>query len=187
MQFGLTMRQRQLKNRSLSVNEYCAREAAKMARLAAQELLTRCYKKGFQEAEKKCAQKQIEENLEMVASIPGWVEAKGKRNGYVMVCTSIDETPRPIILELDYQLKPSGGLSYEMLFDQIRTALGLVPEASLRMCPWRPWYRYSQEPGQIPQRVALEARSKADATSLLGTILCFYSYVRLTPEDEKSD
>ena len=73
---------------------------------------------------------QINSNLKVVASIPGWQEKKGIRNGYVMMCSLLDATPRPLILVLDYQIA-GGGLTYRQLHRQVRESLGLEPKVSL--------------------------------------------------------
>ena len=99
--------------------------------------------RGYNRANAIIPQMQIDSNLKVVAAIPGWQEQKGRRNGYVMLTTLHHGTLRPTILVLDVGgWKPSGRLSYRQLHQQIREALQLETKHSLRLCSFRPWYRY---------------------------------------------
>jgi hypothetical protein len=172
-----------LRNRPLALLEYQKIENIRLARSAAQQALKHWYQEGIQQADALHPQLQINDNLAAVASIPGWMESKGRRNGYVMVCSNLDETPKPTLIKLDYNMRPSGGLSFRMLYSQIRASLKLKLGASLRMCPWRPWYRYSRETGRIPERVILPS-TDGSAVYLLGTTIFYYSYVSLSSDDD---
>ena len=48
-------------------------------------------------------------------------------------------TPRPVIVVLDYESKPCGGLTHRQLHRQIRMALELEPKVSMRLRCYRPW------------------------------------------------
>ena len=52
-----------------------------------------------------------------------------------MVSTLLDETPKPLIMILDYSSKGGGGLTYRQLHLQVRRSLDLPAGASLRMVP----------------------------------------------------
>ena len=160
-----------LKNRALTreeAQESCARNAAKAA-------LQHWYQKGFYRANAIIPEMQINSNLKEVASIPGWQEQKGSRNGYVMLTTLVGGTLKPIILVLDYE---NGGLTHRQLHQQIRKALGLEPKVSLKMCPLRPWYRHVKKSFPIPEHCVLLATDD-QCTHLLGTTLLYYPYVHL--------
>ena len=120
---------------------------------------------------------QINSNLKVVASIPGWQETKGTRNGYVMMCNLLDETPRPLILRLDYRTC-GGGLTGRQLHLQVRAALGLEPKVSLRMVPFRPWHRHIKSSFPIPEMDAIRA-TDCQCKYLLGTAVLYYAYVHL--------
>ena len=103
-----------LKNKSISCEYARAQEAAKEAakdesiareaREAAQDALQSWYTTAYLRADAQIPALQIESNLAVVASIPGWQKTKGTRNGYIMVCSLLDATPRPLILQLNYQI-----------------------------------------------------------------------------------
>ena len=78
---------------------------------------------------------------------------------------------------------PRGRLTFRMLYAQIRASLALPRAASVRLCAWRPWYRFSNDVGGIPERALLPA-SDEDARSLIGTTLCYYPYTRLRDEED---
>ena len=90
-----------------------------------------------------------------------------------MLTSLLSGTPRPVILKLDYERHPTGGLTYRELHDQIRNYLLLEPKVSLRMCPERPWYRHMWKAVPIPEHRALSA-SDAQCRNLLGTTLLYY-------------
>ena len=119
-----------LRDESIAKAESIAKEAAKAA-------LQYWYETGYSRADAKIPTLQIASNLAVVASIPGWQKTKGTRNGYIMMCNLLNETPRPVILRLDYKID-GGGLTGRQLHLQVRAALGLEPKASLRMVPFRP-------------------------------------------------
>ena len=121
---------------------------------------------------------QIDYNLSVVAKLPGWHEKKGLRNGYVMLTTLLDATPKPMIIRLDYETNATGGLTCRQLHLQVRKHLGLEPKVSLRMCPSRPWHRHVRRSFPIPEHHAISARD-VQCTYLLGTTLLYYTYVHL--------
>ena len=157
-----------LRNRPLCFEE--ARKAAK------EDALQKWYTHGFYRAHDIIPQMQIDYNLQVVATIPGWLEQKGRRNGYVMLTTLHHGTLRPTILVLDVGgWKPSGRLSYRQLHQQIREALRLESKHSLRLCSFRPWYRYMTRSFPVPEHLALPA-TDAQCMHLLGTTLLYWAY-----------
>jgi len=168
-----------LKNRSLGLKEaqeYAAKALAKDMAIAALECW---YRIGYNRANARIPSIQVESNFKEVAAIPGWQERKGRKNAYVMLTTVVDGTPRPTILELDYERKLTGGLTYRQLHQQVRQALRLEPKVSLRMCSARPWCRHVLRSFPVPEHRALPA-TNAQCTHLLGTTLVYYTYVHLS-------
>jgi len=162
---------RKLKNRSLRFEEaeaYAARQVAK-------DLLRNWYTHGFNRANAIIPDMQKDSNLKLVAAMPAWQKQKGPRNGYVMLTTLIHGGLRPTILVLDVEYKPSGRLSYRQLHQQNREALQLETKHSLRLCSFRPWYRYMTRSFPILEHRALPA-TDAQCTHLLGTTLLYWSY-----------
>lgn len=156
-----------LRNRPLCFEE---------ARKAAKDALQEWYTHGYNRANAIISQMQIDSNLKVVAAIPGWQEQKGPRNGYVMLTTLHHGTLRPTILVLDVGgWKPSGRLSYRQLHQQIREALKLESKHSLRLCSFRPWYRYMTRSFPVPEDRALPA-TDAQCMHLLGTTLLYWAY-----------
>ena len=98
---------------------------------------------------------------------------KGVENGYVMMTTLLDETPKPLILKLDH-----GRLTGRQLHLQVRKKLGLEPKVSLRMCPSRLWYRHFKNSFPVPEAEAISAND-VQCTALLGTTILYYTYVHL--------
>ena len=169
-----------LKNKQLSREDWKAYEAIKaesIAREAAKAAPQRWYETSYDRANAQIPTLQINSNLEVVASIPGWQEKKGIRNGYVMMSTLLDATPMPLILVLDYQ-RVGGGLTYRQLHRQVRESLGLEPKVSLRMCPSRPWHRHIRSSFPIPEAHAIPA-TDGQCGHLFGTTLLYYTYVHL--------
>ena len=161
-------RSRKLKNRRLLPQEI-ARNTAKYA-------LQGWYTHGRNRADAIIPQMQIDNNLKMVAEIPGWQRQKGRRNGYVMLTTLHHGALRPTILVLDVGgWTPSGRLSYRQLHQQIREALQLESKHFLRLCCFRPWYRYMTRSFPIPEDRALPV-TDAQCMHLLGTTLLYWAY-----------
>ena len=117
---------RRVANRTLERAE-AERYRAEAAREVARTALQRWYRRGFANADSAIPMMQIESNLRRVAAIPGWREDKGARNGYVMLDMLMSGALRPVIVVLDYESKPCGGLTYRQLHRQIRMALELTP------------------------------------------------------------
>ena len=164
-----------LKNKPLSHEDCKAYEARAAAREAAKAALKRWYETGFDRANDQIPTLQINDNLKVVGSIPGWQETKGTRNGYIMLTTLLNETLRPVVLRLDYRIS-GGGLSGRQLHLQVRAALGLEPKVSLRMVPYRPWYRHYRSSFPIPEAHAIPA-TDGQCGRFLGTTLLYYTYV----------
>ena len=161
---------KKLKNRSLTrdeAHEYIVRSIAKV-------VLQDWYSTGYSRANALMPRIQIDDNLKKVASIPGWEEEKGLKNGYVMLLSSLSGREAPVIL----QLARGGRITYRQLHHQVRAALQLEPKHSLRMCPFRPWYRHMTGSIPVPEKRALPA-SNGQCRHLLGTTLWYYCYVHL--------
>ena len=178
---------RKVKNKALGkveAREYAARAALhceeSVAKEVAKAALQDWYTTSYERANAIIPKMQIDSNLKEVASIPGWQEQKGPRNGYVMLTTLLAGIPRPTILVLDYECEPTGGLTYRQLHQQIREALRLEPKVSLRMCPFRPWHSHGSFP--FPEQVAFPA-TDAQCRHLLGTTLLYYTYVHRNRTD----
>jgi len=175
-----------LKNRSLlpeevrvSVTSAALPNVESVANEAAKEALQEWYITGYWRANARIPSMQVEANLKEIASIRGWQERKGVRNGYVMLTTLLDATLKPTILDLDYERHRSGGLTYRQFHQQVRKALELEPKVSLRMCSFRHWYRHMQSNCPVPEHRALPAHD-AQCAHLLGTTVLYYTYVHLT-------
>ena len=165
---------KKLKNRSLTrdeAHEHIVRSIAKV-------VLQDWYSTGYSRANALMPRIQIDDNLKKVASIPGWQEEKGLRNGYVMLLSSLSGRRVPVILQLEYGTIACGGITYRQLHHQVRAALQLEPKHSLRMCPFRPWYRHMTGSIPVPEKRALPA-SDGQCRHLLGTTLWYYCYVHL--------
>ena len=138
-------------NKAITRDEVLRLERKLVAKEAAKDALAGWYDTGYRTAQEKIPQMQIEENLRIVASIPGWRAQKGDENGYVMLTTLLSGELSPVILELDYEKKSTGGLTYRQLRDQVRKHLKLESKVSLRLCPHRPWYRYMKNSFPVPE------------------------------------
>ena len=158
------------------------RDEQEVAMKVAQAALRDWYTHGHNRANAIIPQMQIDSNLKEVAALPGWQAQQGARNGYVMLTTLVNGRLRPTILVLDIEHSPSGRLSYRQLHQQIREALCLESKHSLRLCSFRPWYRYMKASFPIPEHRALPATDD-QCTHLLGTTLLYWSYAHLTDAD----
>ena len=143
------------------------------ARKVAKAALQGWYNQAWRKADIIIPKLQQDYNLETVSSIPGWQQQKGSMNGYAMI-TTLFGTPRPIVLKLE-----CGTLTYRQLHHQIRECLKLEKKVSLRLCPYRPWYRHNTKSFPLPEVSALPA-TDAKCTHLLGTTLVYYCYVHRT-------
>ena len=150
-----------------------------IARNVVQDALQGWYTHGGSRAYPNIPQMQMESNFKVVAAIPGWQAKKGAKNSYVMLTTLLHGMLRPAITVLDTEYTPSGRLTYRQLHQQIRKALSLESKHTLRLSPFRPWYRYMQTSFPIPEHRALPA-TDAKCMHLLGTTLLYWSYVHLT-------
>ena len=103
--------------------------------------------------------------------------------GFVMVCKALDETPKPVICFGNSTRLHVCSFTYRDLYAQLRVALKLQRADSLRLCSWRPWLRYAQCTGQIPERLLLPSHN-ANARNILSTTLCWYAYVKLRDEED---
>ena len=171
-----------LRNRPLSLEE----SQASVAKRAVKAALQDWYKRGYEKAEKKLPELQKRSNLETVASIPGWHEKKGPKNGFVMLVTLQNGIESPFILKLDNahdDHDDQGRLTYRQLYQQIREGLELEKKVSLRLCPFRPWYRHITKSFPLHDHVVIPVHD-AQCTHLLGTTLVYYTYVhRSSTED----
>ena len=168
-----------LKNRRVTRDEahaYAAMVEENEARYAAKEALWGWYAIGARIANDMLPKLQVDSNLEMIARIPGWQQRKGVRNGYIMLFSNISGTLTPMIVVLDFEKNPSGRLTGTQLHKQVREMLQLETIVSLRMCPFKPWYRYMQDSFPVPEKKAVPA-SPLLCTHLLGTTLLYYTYV----------
>ena len=172
---------RRVRNRPLLWGE----ATAATAREAARNALREWYAHGYNRADIAIPRMQVDTNLKVVATMPRWQELKGPKNGYVMLMSLVQGTLQPTIIELDFDTKPCGGLTYRQLHRQIRVALRLEGKHSLRICPFRPWYRYMRLSFPIPEHRALPA-TDAQCTHLLGTTLLYYPYVHLSDDGPSS-
>ena len=136
-----------LQNRAITRKEVLQLEAKEEAK----DALAAWYETGYRIAQEKILQMQIEENLRIVASIPGWRAQKGDKNGYVMLKNIVSGEKSPVILELDYERRCTGGLTYRQLREQVRKHLKLESKVSLRMCPDRPWYHHMANSFPVPE------------------------------------
>ena len=144
------------------------------ARKVAKAALQDWYKVGFRMAEKIIPKLQQDGNCKIAGwQMPGWQMQDGSLNGYAMI-TTLFGTPRPIVLKLE-----CGTLTYRQLHHQIRECLKLEKKVSLRLCPYRPWYRHNTKSFPLPEVSALPA-TDAKCTHLLGTTLVYYCYVHRT-------
>ena len=161
-----------LKNRSLRLEEVQAAAAKDAAKGALQHWYERCHYR----ANVIIPKMQIDSNLKEVATIPGWLEQKGLRNGYVMLINFISGTKKPMIVLLDFEYHRSGGLTGHQLHQQTRQFLGLELKHSLRMVSYRPWYRYIQSSHPLAEHRAVQA-TNAQCKHVLGTTLLYWPYV----------
>ena len=161
------------------------RDSHAAALRVAKDALQGWYAKGFHNVNKSISKMQIDDNLQVVASIPGWTERKDERNGYVMLISLFDGSRKPmiVILEECWRRKTgkrsgwfTGGLTYRQLHQQIREGLGIEPLVCLRMCPFRPWYRYVQESIPVPESHALPV-TDVQCRHLLGTTLLYHVWM----------
>ena len=157
------------------------------AHAVARSALAGWYRRGFVAADSAIPKLQIETNLKIVSSIPGWQEAKGVRNGYVMLDMHFSGRLKPIVITLEYEERHRGsgtwmrgGLTYRQLHQQIRQALELEPKVSMRLRCHRPWCRYMLGM-PIPEQSALPSHD-GQCRHLLGTTLFCYLYIHLTTE-----
>ena len=156
---------------------------AGVAKRAAKAALQDWYWRGYVKASQLLPELQKRANLETVASIPGWHEKKGPKNGFVMLVTLQNGIESPFILKLDNDQHPQGSLTYRQLYQQIREGLELEKKVSLRLCPFRPWYRHITKSFPLHDHAVIPAHN-AQCTHLLGTTLVYYTYVhRSSTED----
>ena len=154
------------------------------AHAVARSALAGWYRRGFVAANSAIPKLQIETNLKIVSSIPGWPEAKGERNGYVMLDMPLSGRLMPIVIILEYgKSRIRGGLTYRQLHQQIRQALELEPKVSMRLRCHRPWCRYMLGM-PIPEESALPSHD-GQCRHLLGTTLSCYKYIHLTTEEDQ--
>ena len=159
-------------------NEAKVLDAMGIANEVARAALSSWYEAGYRNAIQLIPKLQVQSNLEVVASMPGWFEKKTVKNGYIMMCSLFNRVPRPVIMELDYNGWNRGGLTYRQLHRQARESLGFEPKVSLRMCPFMPWHQHITSTFPIPEAHAIPANDRP-CTHLLGTTLIYFTYVHL--------
>ena len=157
-----------------------------LAQLVARARLARWYEDSASRVDIMTPGLQIDANLRQVATIPGWVERKGLRNGYVMICAPVNMAPRPVVIKLDYSIKSSGGVTGRQLHKHIRDELELEKKVSLRMCPLRPWHRHVVSGIPVSEQRAIPAND-VQLKRILGTTLLYYTYVHLRESDTKEE
>ena len=165
--------------RALQRDEAKVAYAMGIANEVARAALSSWYDAGYRNASQLIPKLQVQSNLKVIASIPGWFEQKGVRNGYIMMCSLFNSVPKPVIMELDYNVSKSGGLTYRQLHRQARKSLGLEPKVSLRMCLSMPWHRHIKSSFPIPEADAIPAHDRR-CEHLLGMTLLYYTYVHLS-------
>ena len=181
-------------NRSLTHAEYLAAEICRrlqkqrleeerQARHCACTFLTDLYATCTALAETEFVMQEKESNLLLLDDDFLMSMRRANVIGFVMVCTPLDETPKPVICFEDRTRINVSSFTYRDLYAQLRVALKLRRADSLRLCSWRPWLRYAQCTGQIPERLLLPSHN-ADARNILGTTLFYYAYVKLRDEED---
>ena len=157
---------------------------ASIVRRVAASCLETWYAAASANAERQIRQLQVDENLFKVSQIEGWQKLKGTQNGYIMLVTSLLHGESvPVILQLNYKegtlgYKPTGGLTYRQLRDQIRKFMQLEPKVSLRVMEYKPWMRYITREHPLPEYSALPC-GNGQCTFLLGATLLAFTYVHL--------
>ena len=162
-----------------------AEDALYDARLAAKDALCDWYQHGYTQACLKLRATQIDENLELAKKHPHFKATKKDQDGYIMLKSMFGD-PEPVAIRLQYDAAPTGGLrynfmrdngslTYRQLWTQLREHLSLMPMHSLRICPYRPWYRWMTQGCCVPEHRALP-NSDQQCRDLIGTTLVFYSY-----------
>ena len=177
--FGHGDAKKRLRNRPLDETTVRALKE-KAARETAVELLSGWVRRAFAKADERLYPLQVEDNLQQVSSIPGWMDKKGTANGYVMLTSMMDASLKPTILTLD-----SGGLTYRQLHEQLRTALNLERRVSLRVIRYRPWHRWITRSCPVPEMEALPCND-IRCRRVLGTTLLYWTYVHLRVSDEEA-
>ena len=166
---------RKLVNKSISREHSINSTARQTARKAAGVALQCWYDKAFHRVDSYLIpQRQQNRNLQIVAGMTEFLQRRGYRNGYIMLCSLFDSTPKPMIVKLD----DTGGVTFRQLHQQIRKWLDLPMKASLRMCSARPWLRHLKNTDPVSEAAAFGA-SDARCTKLLGTTILYYNYVHL--------
>ena len=161
-----------LVNKSISRDDSINSTARQTARKEAGIALQGWYDKAFHLVDRHLIpEQQVKDNLKIVRGMTEWQQRKGVRNGYIMLCSLCDSTPKPMIVELDH----AGSVTFRQLHQQVRKWLNLPMEASLRMCPSRPWYRHFKTAEPVPEEKAIGA-GDVRCTKLLGTTI-LYVYV----------
>jgi len=149
-----------------------------LARNAAKLALGEWYSYGYERANILLPRIQVHENLKDVAVRPGWQQQKGYKNGYVMLTSLLNGELTPMIVVLDYTFWSQGGLTYRSLHKHVREFLGLEPQCSLRIRPFRPWCLHMQKSHPVPESRALPD-TDAQCRHLLGTTLLYYTSAHL--------
>jgi hypothetical protein len=95
-------------------------------------------------------------------------------NAYVVLLRMFSGTLQPLTLSLD----GAGGLTYRQLHRQVRAHLEIDAKHSLRICSWRPWYRFITDELLPPERRALPA-DDGQCQDIFGTTIVHCAYIHL--------
>lgn len=160
-------------NKTVNSTRLAALAASRAASDAAKRAVRDWLTQGASKVEREIPRLQQQENLKAVQNIPAWSTSKSHRDGYVMLRNPFTAEDKPVVLQLDYDLKPAGALTERSLYTQVRACFSLPNSASLRLVPARPWHRFGNP---IPEAEAIAGRKEFQCTHLLGTTLHYYSH-----------
>ena len=178
---------KKLRNRKLSVEELKEINHRQVAEIA-KKAVAAWWRSAVRDASETLRAFQRNENLKLLAKMPDWVKFKGRKNGYVMRCSIFNYEPVPVRIELNYEDRASGGLTYRELHEQMRRELKLPAHASMRICQFEPWMQFKNSRNPASEERALPEQGRrmdAQCTHLLGTTLLIWNYTHLTEEKDQ--
>ena len=135
------------------------------------------YRIAIVKAEEQFPNLQRKANQERLEAFPEFIEMKGPENGFIMFKSTLGE-PKPTVIKLCYEWTAKGEVTLRQLYQQVREALGIEANVSLRLCRETPWLRFITNRCPVLEKSALRC-SDARCNHLLGTILIYYMYVHL--------
>ena len=104
---------------------------------AARAALAKWYETAYKRAEDEILEQQIADNNAEINMMPEFMQRKGVKNSYVVVCPMLDWTARrPVVLPL---ARSRESLSGYMLYWAVAQELKLPSPTCLKMRPQRPW------------------------------------------------